>query len=223
MRLKLTAKENHETGEIGWQDSRIRSDAYGSLTYPLGLAHDCLEHAAFDSVADEIEAHGAMYWVRYEGGWYDADNGRNLDMESFSSEWTNLVQGLAQEPFLPTPPKTRPLEDCIEEDISTIIESGRALCVREFCEGEVREEYKAEQRAEIEKVASVFRAYFRRGYRKAMRRYKGLAACEVAALFSALTDAFKRQRVEYEGQEITVTVNLKTQRVTIEEMEVAEY
>jgi len=208
MRFKFTAKKDYETGEIGWQDSRIRSHVYGPLSGSIGLAHDCLEHAAFDSVADEIEAHGAMYWIRYEGGY-------NIDMESFSNEWTSLVQGLAEEPFFPTPPKTRPLEDSIEEDISTIIANGRALCLREF-----DEDY---ERADIEKVANVFRAYFRRGYRKATRRYKGLAACKVAGLFSALVRAFEGQRIEYRGQEITVTVNLKTQRVTVEENISAEW
>jgi len=212
MRFKLTAKKDYETGEIGWQDSRIRSHAYGPLSGSLGLAHDCLEHTAFDSVADEIEAHGAMYWIRYEGGY--TKNGNNIDMEGFSREWISLVQGLVQEPFFPTPPKTRPLEDSIEEDISTIIANGRALCLREFHE---------DQRAEIEKIANVFRAYFRRGYRKATRRYKGLAAYNVASLFSALVDAFERQWIEYEGQEIIVTVNLKTQRVMVEENIPAEY
>lgn len=222
MRFKLTAKENHDTGEIGWQDSRIRgSDIFEPITYPIGLAHDCLEHAAFGSVADEIEAHGAMYWVRYEGGWSDPKFGQTLNMESFTIEWENLLRGLMMEGYLPSVPKTRPLDSAIEEDISTIIEQGRACCIRNvIADDPSRDE---DSRKELERLADVFRAFFRRGYRKAVRRYKGLAGCEVANLYNLLAQAFERQSIEYEGQEITVTVNLKTQRVTIEEVYPAEY
>lgn len=211
-------------GSLGWLDRRIRSDAFEPIEYAIGLAHDCLEHTAFDGVADEIEAHGAMYRIRYEGGWYNEQSFKgSLDMEDFSSEWISLLQGLGQESYLPNPPKTRALDETIEEDISTIIEKGRAACIREFCEGHARDEYQQQQREEIEKLASVFRAYFRRGYRKAAKRYKGMASHDVAHLFTLLADAFKRHKPEFEGQEITVNVNLRTQTVRIENVYAEEY
>lgn len=222
MRFKLTAKENRNTGEMGWCDSRIPrgSDVFEPVSSGLTLAHDCLEHMAFDSVADEIEAHGAMYWARYEGGW-SGSYGFTLSVQAFAEEWQNLLQGLMMEGYLPSAPKTRPLDENVEEDISSIIEQGRAYCIR----NEVSECQRPDSdgRADLERLADVFRAYFRRGYRKAVRRYKGLAACEVAALFSSLESAFEYHEPEFEGQELAVTVNLKMQRVTIEEIHPEEY
>jgi len=222
MRFTLTARENHNTGEIGWLDSRVpfSSDIFEPLSEGLGLAHDCIEHAAFGSVADEIEAHGAMYWVRYEGGW-SANNGFTLSTEAFANEWENLLRGLMMEGYLPEAPKTRPLDSNVEEDISAIIEQGRAYCIRNvIADDPTRDE---DSRRDLERLASIFRAYFRRGYRNAVRRYKGLASCEVASLFQSLEKAFTLQRAEYEGQEIEVIVNLKTQRVRIEELIPEEY
>jgi hypothetical protein len=222
MRFKLTAKENQNTGEMGWLDSRIprSSDAFEPLAYPYGLAHDCLEHTAFGSVADEIEAHGAMYWVRYEGGWSMPRYGQTLNMESFASEWINLYNGLQAESYLPTPRKTRALDSAIEEDISSIIEQGRGTVRAEYGEGDNGPDGFEN---DLDRIADVFRAYFRIGYRNAARRYKGLASCEVANLYNVLADAFERQRIEYEGQEIEVTVNLATGRVRIEELISEEY
>ena len=210
MRFKLTAKENDNTGEVGWLDSRIRgTSAYEPLAYAYGLAHDCLEHTAFGSVADEIEAHGAMYWIRYEGGWSHPENGFTLDVGAFASEWINLYNGLQQEPYLPNPRNTRSLEETIEDDISSIIEQGRAT---------IRREYEDANADDIQRIADVFRAYFRTGYRNAVRRYKGQHACEIAALYNVLAQAFERHRPEYEGQEIAVSVNIKTGRVSIAEV-----
>jgi len=222
MRFTLQARENQNTGELGWMDSRVpfSSDIFEPLSEGLGIAHDCLEHTAFGSVADEIEAHGAMYWVRYEGGW-SANNGFTLDPSAFASEWQNLLQALMMEGYLPTPPKTRPLDEAVEEDISSIIEQGRAYCIRNvIADDPDRDE---DSRKDLERIAEVFRAYFRKGYRNAVRRYKGLASCEVAALFMSIEKAFTLQRIEYEGQEIEVIVDLKTQRVCIEELIPEEY
>jgi hypothetical protein len=210
MRFKLTAKANQNTGEIGWLDSRIRgSDVFEPLSYPIGLAHDCIEHAAFGSVADEIEAHGAMYRIRYEGGWCDPFGGNSLNLDLFAAEWVNLFQGLSTEPYLPTPRKTRPLDSAVEEDISEIIELGQQM---------IRDELSDADADDIRRIADVFRAYFRIGYRNVAKRFKGLPAYEIAHLFSELAQAFKRRSIEYEGQEIEVTVDLKARTVRIEEV-----
>lgn len=222
MRFKLTAKENQSTGEIGWTDSRIprNSDAFEPVLSGLTLAHDCLEHFAFGSVADEIEAHGAMYRIRYEGGW-SGSYGHTLSIPAFAQEWTNLLMGLGQEPYLPTPPRTLALDEAIEEDISNIIAWGTTYVI----ENELNQDQDADQdrRHNLQRIADVFRAYFRRGYRKAGQRFKGLASCEIAALFSSLESEFEHYSPEYEGQELAVTVNLRTQRISIEEIMQEEY
>lgn len=214
MRFTLTARENSNTGEIGWSDSRMPrgSDVFEPVSSALTLAHDCLEHTAFGSVADEIEAHGAMYRIRYEGGW-SGKYGFTLSVEAFAQEWESLLRGLMVEGYLPTAPKTRPLDESVEEDISAIIEQGKTYCVRNVLDSDTED-----SRDDLERLASVFRAFFRRGYRKAGQRFKGLASCEVAALFSELESAFEYHEPEHEYQQIAVRVNLKTQRVSIEEI-----
>lgn len=210
MLFKLTAKENDNTGEIGWLDSRIPrgSSAYEPLGYAYGLAHDCLEHTAFGTVADEIEAHGAMYWTRYEGGWSHPENGFNLSPKAISEEWLNLYNGLQVESYLPVPPRTRSLDSCIESDIAEIIELGSSM---------VRNEY-PDCGSDVERIAKVFQAYFRIGYRKAAKRYKGIISCEIANLYNQLAKAFERHKPEHEGQQIAVSINIKTGRVSIEEV-----
>lgn len=217
MRFKLRAAENFNTGEMGWQDSRMPrgSDIFEPVSSGLTLAHDIIEHAAFGSVADEIEAHGAMYRIRYEGGWC-GQYGFTLNIEAFAAEWQNLLNGLMMESYLPVPPKTRPLDETIEDDISSIIEQGKAYCIRNvIAEDPDRDQ---DSRDCLERLAGVFRAHFRIGYRKAGQRFKGLESCEIAALFSTLESEFEHHEPEYEGQEIAVTVNLRTQNVRIEEV-----
>ena len=183
------------------------TDIFGATQEPLTLTHDCLEHFAFGSVADEIEAHGAMYWIRY---------GFTLDVEAFANEWDSLLRALMTEGYLPDVPKTRTLDSDVEDDISAIIEQGRAYCVRNVIDGDL--DYADDSRRDLDRLANAFRAFFRRGYRKAARRYKGLAACEVAALFDSLQNAFAKVRLEFEGQSISVNVDLRTQSVRIDEI-----
>ena len=199
---------NENTGELGWLDSRIRCEAYEPIAYAYGLAHDCIEHFAFDSVADEIMAHGAMYWVRYEGGWSHPENGFTLEMNAFATEWLNLYRGLEIEGYLPTPPKTRALDSCIENDITEIREQGSRMICNEFPDDDGRGEA-------TYRIANVFRAYFRLGYRKARKQYKNVSACEVANLYNMLADSFKHNRPVIEGQEMTVSVNPRTGEIKI--------
>lgn len=222
MRFKLTAKENRDTGEIGWQDSRIRGELYGSSHYAIGLAHDLLEHESLETIEDEIMAHGAMYFIRYEGGWCNSFSGETLSMENFAREWITLFESAQREDYFPTIPKTLPLDECIEEDISSIIMQGRVMIREEFSHLFEPGEDDNEENT-LENLSAEFRSHFRQGYRNARRRYKGLRADQVCSMFYTLTDAFKRQRIDVEGQEIAVTVNLKTCRVSIDEIRSEEY
>lgn len=217
MKFMLTAEINNETGDLGWKDSRIRSDAFGPLTYPIGLAHDCLEHAAFDGVADEIEAHGALYRVRVEGG-YCTEHGSNFPPQNLAYEWENLFQGLVQDEYLPDPPKTRPLDSHIEDDISEIISRGRQTVLNVLIEN-----YPENGQKFLDRLCEVFRAYFRRGYRKAGQRFKGMRADEMSHMFGELVKLFERKRIEFEGERIEVLVNVSQKTVQIREFPYEEY
>ncbi len=216
MKFTLTAAEDHNLGGLGWKDSRIRgSDIFGPLTGGVGLAHDLIEHAAFDSVADEIEAHGAMYRIRYESGWSGGRFGNNLNLAAFSYEWISLLRGLQEEPYLPIPPKTRRLDTEVEEDISEIIARGRKAIRDEFSYEE--ENGVAGYEADLDRLAEVFRAYFRIGYRKVAKRFKGLNSGQISCLFSEIADIFEKKRISFEGETLEVIVDLKNVRVRVEE------
>ena len=196
MLRQFLAEIDSESGELGWRDSRIprNSNTFGSIAFQQGLAHDCLEHLAFEHVGDEIEAHGAMYRLRYEGGWQDS-YGYSLEIDDFGAEWINLGLALFGDSQLFPPSKTRKLEDAVEEDISQIMESG-AKQLRDDIDDCGLEVFMIEER---------FRDYFRIGYRKAAKRYKG----NVCFLFQEIADIFKTHKPEYEGQELKLNISLK--------------
>lgn len=202
MKATFTARVDHEiSGELGWLDDRIASSIFQPLTYSVGLAHDTLEHFTFGSVADEIMAHGAMYWIRVEGGYTD-DYGRCLVEQSFAHEWDNLYRGLVEESYLPDPPRTRTLDQHIEDFISEIIEQGRRGVLAEY----------PESSEDIERIARVFRAYFRMGYRKARRRYR-CEAWRVAQTFIIMQKEFRRHLPAFEGEKLTVTFDCSKEKV----------
>jgi hypothetical protein len=210
MKFILRSAENQDTGELGLLDSRITNeDVYEPLTYFVGLAHDCLEHFAFDSVADEIEAHAAMYWIRYEGGWTNRYGGM-VTSTSFGEEWTSLCHGLLDDSFIPKPPRTIKLDEDTERAISSFIEHGSKEAKMDDHSDEV-----------VNAIAEVYRAYFRRGYRKAIKRFKGHENYDIANLFSNLTDELEKimKHVEVEGQEFHVDVDMKTLEITWKQIE----
>lgn len=210
MILHFTAREHEDTGELGWLDSRA-SSPYEPLDYAYGLAHDCLEHFALSTVADEIEAHGAMYWGRYEGNWSHPGYSYTLTLDALAQEWNNLYRGLEIEPCMPVPPNTRPLDKHIEDDISTIMENGNVM---------VRHEYDEFTDNDIlEKITKVFRAYFRRGYRKAQKRYRGIPSYQIGQLYNKVAKAFELTRPEYEWQEIEVHINARKGEIKIREID----
>jgi hypothetical protein len=206
MRRSLVAAIDHEvSGELGWKDKRIPFNSpYGPLTYEIGLAHDSLEHFALETVSDEIMAHAAMYWGRYQGG-YCSPYGRGLTLEDIGSEWIQLCHAVQSGNYLKTPPRTCKLESDAEEDISTIIAAGRRA---------IRSEYEHDERplawlSTANEIEKVFRGWFRLGYRKADRVYrKGLGwdPSTFSHYFGQLAERFKRTQPQYEGQEICLEI-----------------
>lgn len=207
MKVKLTAEEHSEYGEIGWLLNKIECDhsLFGPSSFPPGIAHDILEHNSFESVADEIEAHGAMYWVRFQSGYISLDN--------IANEWISLVYGLSFEAFMPDVPKTRPLDTTIESDIDAIMDLGIRHCKAEFKYEEKEDRYQDE----LEKIIAAFRSHFRIGYRRATRKYKGFSPLDVALTFDAIKDKFEHFQPEFEGQEILVNINLQDRTCQVTE------
>ena len=198
----LVWAEHEEHGEMGWE-LRGCGEVYGPFADAMGLAHDMLEHFELDTVEDEIEAHAAMYWIRFETG-LPLPNGKNLDLESFSNEWTSLYGAACGEGGVRSIDAQERLDDDIEADLDVIVARG-AEDVSDEHEEWVEEEI-------LSQLSANFRNWFRLGYRKTEERYSKIGQYAACYLFDEVTEGFKdlmRHREFYEGDELLFTVDLE--------------
>ena len=201
MKFYFRAEHDPETNELGWKDSRIaRNSPYGPLSYNYGIAHDVVEHFSLTTVSDEIMAHAAMYWIRYQSGYVNR-YGYNLKLEHIGEEWASLARAMG-EYHLEQAPRTCKLDETTEEDISTIMETGRAAIRSEPGEDSSWQD----MADEIEKV---FRGWFRVGYRKAARKWGRLnmSPGEVSMIYQKVADAFEKAKSQWEGQKIELSIS----------------
>ena len=201
MKFNFTAKIHEDFGELGWRDSRISYySPYGPISPGIGFAHDCLEHFALNDVKDEIMAHAAIYWGRFQGG-YCNSFGRHLDLSDIASEWISLYDAMRSDHSLIIPPRTIKIND-IEDDITEIIRQGSKILRENFDE----DEYESKIAKQIE-VA--FCGWFRLGYRKAENHYRknwGWDPCTFSHYFKYLSEKSEKFKPEYEGEQLTVTI-----------------
>lgn len=202
------SEESPETGELGWKDSRIKNKrVYTPNPDKLGVAHDAMEHFDFRDIGDEIEAHAAMYYIRYLGG-YCSENGSNLDLKTFGYEFPNLAYGSQsnQSPyFLDINQKvSRKLDSEVEDDLEEIIQHGTKI---------FREEgfaYTTDK-----EILKYYAEYFRRGFRKTLKLYNKASSCRLAYMFQKLEYEMKTiGRIE-EYQILTIKLNPKTEEVKV--------
>jgi hypothetical protein len=201
MKFRLVASVDHDvTGELLWRDKRIPYNTPYGPVGGFGLIHDCFEHFKLETVADEVMAHGALYWGRYQGAYCYPGNGRNLSLDDIGSEWIQLYHAIESGHNLAKPPRTCKLDSDVEEDISTIVEAGTRSLRSEGLESwRVQEE-----------IENNFRGWFRLGYRKAEQRYRklfGWTPSEVAYYYGQAIQSFEKTVPEYEGQEAIATLN----------------
>ncbi len=211
MEKKFTWAESEQTGEMGWEIDGC-GEVYDASNYAPGLAHDVLEHFELGTTEDEIEAHAAMYWLRYETGHSlrTPYGYSNMTLDNFSNEWTGLYQAASTEGGLNAAPEQEPLDDYLEEEISEIMEQGLKLLHDEH--GEYLEERIADR------LAEVYTNWFRLGYRKTQERYATLGAGHAVTVFDDVRQGFENlERDEkYGGERLTVTVDLETGDVSFE-------
>ena len=199
MRFTFTAERDNDSGELGWKEKRVEGEMYGPLTFARALAHDCLEHFSLSELSDEIEAHAAIYWGRLQGS-------GNVTTDGLGSEWWGICRAIQQGHTLRMPPRTRPLDREIEEDIGRIIVAGRDSVESEIGEG---------WEPIADEIEKAFRGWFRIGFRKAARRWArwNYSPEEVSNLFDKLEDAFREQvygrqrcRPEHEEQRLVLVI-----------------
>jgi hypothetical protein len=202
---------NEDTGDLGW----IRSDANRSIYDPLGvayfgLAHDLLEHESMQDVGDEMQAHGALYYLRGPNtGWY-SPNGNSVTATSLGMEWGQLFEAYAyKDGYLPDAKHDSYFKDQeLESEIREIIRSGKQFVKDEYGE------HDKDGLADLDRIVSCYAAHFRVGYRRAKRRFpNGYGYC----LFNQVYEALKKHNPEFEGQQLEVRIDLKNNRVWVDE------
>lgn len=207
MKFQFTAQENEDSGEIGWMDNRAEFP-YGPSDSAFQLAHDCMEHFSMKSVMDEIEAIGAAYWLRYETGYFPVRSpySRSIGMRDLIADFEFTCQESVNRDYaLLSCNSQKVLNDYIEKDIETIISKGSGAAKLEL-EG-------MRQEQQIARFAQIWADWFRFGYRKAQKRYAKLGQSGSTALFDALFCLFGDNMPEFEGQKLTVNMNVHTGQV----------
>jgi hypothetical protein len=205
MEAQFIRREWEDTGEDGWA-LQGASEAYNP-TSGFGLSHDFFEHGLkLDTIQDEIMAHGAMYWLRWETG-YVYRNGADVKPERIGWEFENLLRGMYDATLDPAP-KTQRLDDDTEELLTAIVAEGRKAA-----EG-IADEDDADS---IDQLVAHYAGWFRKGYRWARSYYKAGAERTVYDGFHALTEAVDEleKRELYHGDELHISFSPVSCKLTV--------
>lgn len=192
--------ERHpDYGELGFRPKFMEDgDAFG----PMALAHDILEHTPeacrVGGAEGEFMATGAMTFVRFEGHFWSRFQPGNVNPPEahMSSDFADIFRKIeAGEQTLKDPGVTR---KCRHDTFFwKIIRTGFKNC--------------RDEKTKYPKGAGRrLLGWMRRGYRSAVKRYKGYDPYTICRLFSELE--FKAaqvlRNVDFEGQAIRATVSL---------------
>ena len=208
---------HEEFGTLGFAPSWIpESDPFTGFT----VSHDILEHMPnekYGAVEGEFMALGAMYWIRGESGWFHQINvyRSNLLIETMSLDIpdiiTRVVYGHQTFKILRN---TKKLDDYIEEDFKAIIVNGiRSLHVEDRLTPQELSSVK------IKDIKISMLSWMRKGYRQALKRYKGHCKYDMTHLFTEVmekSDKILKQAYEYQTLVVKIDLNKMSSRVYIE-------
>lgn len=207
MRYHFIAAEHEEYGGIGWSPVWVR-DADPCLS-GMTVAHDILEHfpSAGADVIGELQAIGAMFYIRGVGGyWHQINHMRPDPGYHASADIPDIFRHVVDEsmPFECPKGGRRRLSEEIEDWI------GDGLADTE----EIRD---IDFPIEWESFKSHAARWIRIGYRRAVRRYRGIDPYSISTLFLKIQkgiDSTLREEV-WPGMELTVSLDIQNQTVRI--------
>ncbi len=209
MKYVFTCAEHEDFGSLGW---RLKSQPDFDPLTGMAVAHDILEHfpGGDGSPADEFQALGASIHVR-DGYYANGTAGDNI-----GSDFPEIMRHIIYEHMhLNSAPRTNPCDSWVEAEITKAIN----VLEREL-------EY---MHLEPDELASVRRCYpdirgwMRVGYRKALKRYKGLYKNDIQRLFREIEqEADRRLKYAEEGAELTVSLTLTALKAKITMKEALE-
>lgn len=204
MRRVFTYAEHEEYGGYGWKP--LNMPMFDPLQ-GMGVAHDILEHRprSTDSLADEIQAFGAMQHVR--GSKYLRDKGRYIKSQAENSSYEivdllikahmGYIPGLTDIKDVPSCPDI--FDELVILDIA-IWNQLRETLSEEGEEVKPLDVWTDSTRARLHQ-------WYRRGYLGAKRRYRGIDKYDLLQAFQSIeAKANKLLKHAYEGQRMAVTV-----------------
>lgn len=193
MRKVFICEKHEEYGTLGW---RPESNPGFDPLSGMAVAHDTLEHArdTTESVADELQALGAMIHVR--GQAYFARLGKVNTQPSYhmSSELLDMLRKISAG-------EISPIEDHRATECAEISAELDALI--EYIRAENQAEYNEAIEISEDTIRNI-RAWVTIGYRKAKKRYAQVDALTMFIDIESRADEFLC--VAEEGDKLTVHV-----------------
>lgn len=204
MKRIFVCAEHQEYGGLGWKP--LNRPMFDPLQ-GMGVAHDILEHRprSTDSLADEIQAFGAMQHIR--GSEYLRDKGRHIKSQAENSSYEivdllikahmGFIPGLADIKDVPSCPDI--FNELVVLDIAVWNQLQQVLS-EEGEEVEPLQIWTEETRSRLHK-------WYRRGYLGAKRRYRGIDRHELLNAFQGIeAKADSLLKRAYEGQCMAVSL-----------------
>jgi len=210
MIIRRFVRQHHEEyGFDGWRPQWI---PHFDPSEGPGVAHDTLEHVLHDAgtVETEFMAMGAIAWLRGTGGWFHQHRPHASDLAyQMSGDFLQQAEYLdGEDRKMKTAPKTRPLDDYMEDVLSDCVRKGMAI---------VRSEHSDRPfiRDAIDPVSAL--SYMRTGYRRTARRYAGSDPCEMAHIFDEVAKGAEHHGKYAElGDVLVVRVELNRCRAMLD-------
>ena len=211
----LIAKEDRETGEIGYMIEGTPIISYPMVaTESLLISHDLLEHVngveSIGSIDDELEALAGVWFTRgqYEdlnrdgrGSMYSAAENVASDVLNMARIYNNGVN------FKTKIPNTKP---CDQDD--------SFLEIIEIAKEQVNDELDSDE-IDQDRLNVYFDAclhYMRKGWRKINKRFS--SASEANSLFWEIERVLKNwMSPDFEGQQLKLSVSIKHCEVFVDE------
>lgn len=221
IRLRVIRDEN--TGEVGLAlaDMRITHET-NAATEGLLIAHDVVEHVngadAIGSIDDELEALGAIWYVRgqYSDLRRDGVGSAYTVHENIAADITRMFADFFHGAHVDlSPMRTHPTD--ADDDFREIINLALADMRNEVRDAGTPEQELAEREAEY---IAVCLPRMRRGYRKARNKYDRYGRFAANSLFWAIAGAVDRALKHhelFEGQEFTLHYDVREGTATVEE------
>lgn len=200
--IRFLYQIHEEYGSPGWlQKAMPGYDPLGGMA----VAHDCLEHfpGGTDAAHDEFQALGASLFIRGESDYYaQKRQGNSNPGSNVGSDIPEVIRHIIHEgTAFNDPPRTRPLEDHVEEWINTALKEARTECGYQF--------ENADDVREVKSILAKARSWLRVGYRRAEKRYAKIgphAACQMFMNIETAADEAMKQAEE--GDELEVSFDI---------------